>query len=103
MSMYFQYVVKDNVRGLEQSNQGLAIDGGNADLLWGAASSEVGLGRWDQALAHLEQARSIDPRSARTASRLASTLLWMRRYPAGARCLRLQLVASRPEACRRFS
>ncbi len=81
MSTYLQYVVKDNVRGLEQSNQGLAIDGGNADLLWSAASSEVGLGRWDQALAHLEQARSIDPRSARTASRLASTLLWMRHYP----------------------
>ncbi len=81
MSMYLQYVVKDNLRGLEQSDQGLAIDGGDPDLLWGAASSEVGLGRWDRALAHLEQARSLDPRSARTASRLASTLLWMRRYP----------------------
>jgi len=81
MSWYFQYVVKDNVRGREQSDLGLAIDSGNAELLWGAASAEVGLGRWDQALTHLEQARSIDPRSARTASRLASTLLWMRRHP----------------------
>ena len=81
MSMYLQYVAKDNVRGLEQVSQGLATEGGNADLLWCAASAEVGLGRWDQALAHLEHARSVDPRSVRTASRLASTLLWMRRYP----------------------
>ena len=94
MSMYLQYVVKDNVRGLEQTDQGLAIDSGNADLLWGAASSEVGLGRWDRALAHLEQARSIDPRSARTASRLASTLLWMRRYPQAHRSLRSSLALS---------
>ncbi len=81
MSTYFQYVAKDNLRGLEQCTQGLATEGANADLLWGAASAEVGLGRWDQALAHLQSARSVDPRSARTASRLASTLLWMRRYP----------------------
>ncbi len=81
MSVYLQYIAKDNVRGLEQVSQGLATEGGNADLLWCAASAEVGLGRWDQALAHLEHARSVDPRSVRTASRLASTLLWMRRYP----------------------
>jgi len=81
MSMYLQYVAKDNVRGLEQVSQGLAAEGGNADLLWCAASAEVGLGSWDQALVHLEHARSVDPRSVRTASRLASTLLWMRRYP----------------------
>jgi TolB-like protein/Flp pilus assembly protein TadD len=81
MSFYFQYIVKDNVRGLEQCTQGLATNGGNADLLLGAASAEIGLGRWNEGLAHLERARSVDPRSAQTASRLASTLLWMRRYP----------------------
>ncbi|MBS1213858.1 MAG: serine/threonine protein kinase [Proteobacteria bacterium] len=82
MSLYFQYVEKDNLRGLEQCAQGLAKEGGdNADLLFGAASAEAGLGRWEQALAHYRQARSVDPKSVRTASRVASTLLWMRRYP----------------------
>jgi TolB-like protein len=81
MSMYYQYVSKDNLRGLEQCSQGLATDGGNVDLLLGAASSEIGLGRWDEGRAHLEHARSLDPRSVRTAIRLGSTLLWMRRYP----------------------
>ena len=102
MSMYFQYVVKDNVRGLEQANLGLASEPGNADLLWSAASSEVGLGRWDQALAHLEQARSMDPRAVRTASRLASTLLWLRRYPQAHQAC--DYVLSSPAgACRRSS
>ena len=80
MSTYYQYIEKDNVRGLEQGIQGLATEAGNADLLWCAASAEVGLGRWNDALTHLQQARILDPRSARTASRLASTLLWMRRH-----------------------
>ncbi len=44
MSTYFQYVAKDNIRGPEQCTQGLAADGANADLLWGTASAEVGLG-----------------------------------------------------------
>ena len=81
MSFYLQYIVKDNARGLEQCAQGLASDGGNADLLLGAASAEIGLGRWEEGLAHLERARSVDPRSTQVASRYASTLLWMRRYP----------------------
>jgi serine/threonine protein kinase/Flp pilus assembly protein TadD len=82
MSTYLQYVAKDNEGGLLQARQGLANDARSADLMWAAASAETGLGRWDLALEHLEQARSLDPRSIRTASRLASTLLWMRRYPA---------------------
>ena len=81
LSIYYQYVTKDNVRGLEQCSQGLATYPDNADLLWCAASSEMSLGRWAQALEHLKQARSLEPRSVRTASRFASTLLWMRRYP----------------------
>jgi serine/threonine protein kinase/Flp pilus assembly protein TadD len=81
MSIYYQYIKKDNVRGLEQCSQGLAIYADNADLLWCAASSEMSLGRWQEALEHLRRARSLEPRSVRTASRFASTLLWLRRYP----------------------
>jgi serine/threonine protein kinase/tetratricopeptide (TPR) repeat protein len=81
MSTYYQYVKKDNVRGLEQCSQGLATNADNADLLWCAASSEMSLGRWEEALEHLKQARSLEPRSVRTASRYISTLLWLRRYP----------------------
>jgi serine/threonine protein kinase/tetratricopeptide (TPR) repeat protein len=81
LSTYYQYIKKDNVRGLEQCIQGLAAHADNADLLWCSASSEMSLGRWEEALEHLRQARSLEPRSVRTASRYASTLLWLRRYP----------------------
>jgi tetratricopeptide (TPR) repeat protein len=49
-----------------------------------AAYVEQSLARWDDALAHLEQARRLDPRSASGAVALAQQLLWMRRYPEAA-------------------
>ncbi len=81
MGDYFLGVERDTPRALDQCNQGLAIDGNNADVLCGAAQAEISLGRWEQALVHLERARSVDPRSMRTSIQFASSLLWMRRYP----------------------
>lgn len=54
----------------------------NADLLEKTARAEETLGRSDAALAHLQQAQALDPRSVGTARALARTLLWLRRYPA---------------------
>jgi tetratricopeptide (TPR) repeat protein len=81
MSNYYRNVSQDNVRSLEESSKGLAIDANNADLLRSAALSEMSLGHWEQSLAHLEQAHSIDPRSAGIATWRGFTLLWLRRYP----------------------
>jgi len=80
MSSYLSLVAKDNARALEQVNQGLATDPGNAELLVAAAAAERNLGRWEQAIARLEQARSIDPRSTAVLNRLAAALTWTRRY-----------------------
>ena len=38
-------------------------------------------GQWEEALAWLERARTIDPRAPISARRLTYTLLWLRRYP----------------------
>ncbi len=81
MSMYIRSVDKDNVRGLEQCRLGLEIDGSNVDLLAQAGTAEMSLGQFDATLAHLEKARSLDPRSVTTVSRLALLHLWMRHYP----------------------
>jgi tetratricopeptide (TPR) repeat protein len=43
--------------------------------------AEQSVGRWEQALEHLQRAQSLDPRSPSTARRLTVTLLWLRRYP----------------------
>jgi TolB-like protein/thioredoxin-like negative regulator of GroEL len=80
MGYYFSSVTKDSARALKECRQGLDSAPGHAGLVNGLAMAEVNLGRWDEALAHLEQARSLDPRSALTARQVATTLLWLRRY-----------------------
>ncbi len=81
MGDYLLGVERDNPRALNLFNQGLVVDAKSADLLSGAAQAEISLGRWEQAIAHLERARSIDPRSMHTSIQFASSLVWMRRYP----------------------
>ncbi len=63
-------------------------------LLSAAASIERILGRWDEALAHLEKARRLDPRSIGIANSLSTTLLWMRRYPEALTAIDAALVLS---------
>ncbi len=82
---YYQTVITEYERALEACRKGLALTPENAELLTAAALSEQGLGRWDAALASLEKARMLDPRSALTARRLAHTLLRLRPLPRGAR------------------
>lgn len=56
------------------------MDRSNVELLMGAALAEMGLGRWNDALAHSDEARALDPRSVQAIYRCGVTLLWMRRY-----------------------
>jgi serine/threonine protein kinase/tetratricopeptide (TPR) repeat protein len=81
MGTYFRTVLKDPARALEEADKGLAINPKNADLLSFTASSEWSLGRWKEALAHLEQAVSLDPRSPEIARARAWTLFLLRNYP----------------------
>ena len=80
LANFFMHVTKEYQRALEVSREGLAADGGNADLMVSAGMAEMSLGRWDGALAYFERARPIDPRSPRTLFRTGNALLWMRRY-----------------------
>jgi eukaryotic-like serine/threonine-protein kinase len=75
-----------NVRGagaeaLAAYEAGLQVAPTNPDLLTGSALAEQTLGRWEEALGHLERARAVDPRSVYTARRLGLTLIRLRRYP----------------------
>ena len=77
---YFTLVEKNARRALEDCRQepGAPAD---TELIQCAAQAEISLGRWDEALAHFEQARLLAPRSATIAQRLGMVLLWLRRYP----------------------
>jgi TolB-like protein/tetratricopeptide (TPR) repeat protein/tRNA A-37 threonylcarbamoyl transferase component Bud32 len=80
LGAYYGNVLKDHPRALAQYELGLRSAPNSAELLTGMAVIEQRLGRWEASLEHLRQAATLDPRSARTAERLAVTLLWLRRY-----------------------
>ena len=78
---YERLVSKDFNRALQHYANGQRVAPGNADLLYGTARAEEGLGRWDAALEDLKQAASLDPRSAVNFTALGYTLQRLRRYP----------------------
>ncbi|HTJ23167.1 MAG TPA: protein kinase, partial [Gemmatimonadaceae bacterium] len=78
---YYSGVDHDNERAHEALESGLKAAPNDVQLLGNAALIEQKLGRSDAALQHFARARALDPRSAVTARRLSTTLLYLRRYP----------------------
>jgi tetratricopeptide (TPR) repeat protein len=76
---YFVFVASDPRRALEACRQNAGAPP-NSDLLECAAHAEITLGRWDDAHAHLQQARALAPRSSAVVQRMGAVLLWTRRY-----------------------
>ncbi len=66
---------------LQALEAGLARAPTHTGLLIAAGGMERELGRWDQALARLEHAQALDPRSVQLAQGLSYTLLSLRRWP----------------------
>jgi eukaryotic-like serine/threonine-protein kinase len=77
---YERLVSKNFNRALEQYAKGQGVAPGNADLLYGTARAEEGLGRWDAGVEDLRQAASLDPRSALNLTALGFALQRLRRY-----------------------
>jgi eukaryotic-like serine/threonine-protein kinase len=82
LAEYYTIIARDFARALDEYGQAQRAAPTNADVLSGAAGVETRLGRWDEGLAHLQQAQMLDPRSAHAARRLATALVALRRYPA---------------------
>jgi serine/threonine-protein kinase len=78
---YHYRITKDNSKSLQQYSLGRRAAPRHADLLVATSLAEYTSGRWEEALQHLQQAWTLDPRSVNTARRLGRTLLWLRRYP----------------------
>jgi eukaryotic-like serine/threonine-protein kinase len=81
LGVFHSVVSIDNPRALAAYEAGLRLAPNNVDLLVNAALTEESLGRWELALAHLEKASALDPRSANTARRNGFALQCLRRYP----------------------
>jgi eukaryotic-like serine/threonine-protein kinase len=71
----------DFAGALKEYREGLRSAPNRSDLLTGAAVAELELGRWSEAIADLQHAASLDPRSPDVASWLGATYLRVRRYP----------------------
>ncbi|HYC30694.1 MAG TPA: tetratricopeptide repeat protein, partial [Gemmatimonadales bacterium] len=76
-----QLVTGDFERSLQEYREALRLAPNRSDLLSGAGTAEMELGRWDEAVADLEHAARLDPRSPDAAGALAGAYLRLRRYP----------------------
>jgi serine/threonine-protein kinase len=81
MSRYQYLVANDLASAATEATLALRIAPNDVNILRQAATLEGSLGRWSDALTHLQQARQLDPRSIRVGSTLQGTLTAMRRYP----------------------
>ena len=72
MGAYLRHMLRDYDAALAQLNAGLQVHPQNAELLAASAVVERTLGKFEQALVHLQQAARLDPRSVQSAS-VAST------------------------------
>jgi len=73
MGLYFRSVEKALDKAVEQYTIGLQAAPNNVDLLAASAVIERSLGRFEEALTHLQRASQLDPRSVPAANNLART------------------------------
>jgi TolB-like protein/Flp pilus assembly protein TadD len=78
---YYAHVRSDFSHALQEYAQAHQAAPNNAEVLTAMAVAEMSVGRWEDALAHLQRSAELDPRSLYTARRLGRALLWLRRYP----------------------
>ena len=80
MGTYLRVVKKEYDKALDQLTLGLKAQPNNVDLLTAATAVERSLGRFEDALAHAQQAARLDPRSVTAGSVLARTYRDLRRF-----------------------
>ena len=77
---YFNSVVIDPHKALEEYRRGLALAPNHADLLSISTIPLQALGRWEEAAATARHALRLDPRSPRIALRVARAMIILRRF-----------------------
>jgi serine/threonine-protein kinase len=87
LGLYYYYVLKDNRRALMEDSTALALAPGNGEVLGAVGRDELGLGRWNAARGHFEQAIRLDPRSVYPAEQLGFVLVLIRHYSEAGRVL----------------
>jgi TolB-like protein/Flp pilus assembly protein TadD len=78
---YERNVLKDESRALTTLKAGLKLAPSNVAVIGAMSSLERNAGNWDAALALVQRATALDPRSPSIARQLALFLFYLRRYP----------------------
>jgi TolB-like protein/tRNA A-37 threonylcarbamoyl transferase component Bud32 len=81
MSRYQYLVANDLASAATEATLALRVAPNDVAILRQAAGLEESLGRWPDALNHLQQAHRLDPRSIAVGATLQQALTVMRRYP----------------------
>jgi serine/threonine-protein kinase len=77
---YYSLVRADFPHAVEQYNKGLELVPAHAELLGALGLAEQGLGKVDDALAHMRRGLALDPRSLLYTRRLVRLLTYTRKY-----------------------
>jgi TolB-like protein/Flp pilus assembly protein TadD len=77
---YLRFIRQDFEQAREVGAAGLKLAPNNVDLLGTIGFNELSLGHWEEAVAPLQRAGALDPRSASAARRLALALQNLRRF-----------------------
>ncbi|HEV8597805.1 MAG TPA: protein kinase [Gemmatimonadales bacterium] len=80
MGNYYSLVRADFPKAVAIYTKGLALAPAHAELLGALGLAEQGLGKVDDALAHMRRGLALDPRSLLYSRRLARLLTYARRY-----------------------
>ena len=81
MARYHSSVTKNIVEAERLIGEALKLAPNDPNYLGFAGQVERSNGRYEEALAHAQQAFRLDPRSVRNATRLQTNYMWLRRYP----------------------
>jgi eukaryotic-like serine/threonine-protein kinase len=81
LARYNLSITRNHVEAERHLREALPLEPNNPDYLGLAGQVERISGRYEEALAHFQQAFRLDPRSIRSAVRLQNTYMWLRRYP----------------------
>ena len=81
LTRYHLNISRNPVEAKRHLDEALRLAPDNPEYLSLAGVVERTAGRWEEALAHTQQAYRLDPRSVSIVTRLQNIYLWLRRYP----------------------
>ena len=79
--LYWRIVEADHAHALADLETAQRLAPTAFEVMRTLGQIKAGAGQWDEGLALIRQANTVDPRSPLSADRLSRALLWLRRYP----------------------